>query len=184
MAKPCVYTYKGKSYSELEFKQLVFDGEFNDDLPEDILVGMGVEKKEVKKTGGKKLSPALQKLKDKKDATKIRQEPKNNQQQYQGTDKQQQGKQADRADKKENDTEGETGASSGNISEQSREEKIAQLEAEKQQKINEVTKPDVDFDMGISNVDLANTTAQNRHDLLDIKARLQSLNQIIKCLWV
>jgi len=182
MTKPCVYTYKGKSYSELEFKQLVFDGEFNDDLPDDILVGMGVEKKEVKKTGGKKISPALQKIKDKKDATKIRQEPKNNQQQYQGTAKQQQGKQADRPDKKENDTGSQEEASRGGSDKQI-EERVAELEAEKQQKINEVTKPDVDFDMGISNVDLANTTAQNRHDLLDIKARLQSLNQIIKCLW-
>lgn len=160
----CIYTYKRVQYTEQEFKQLLMSGELNDLLPSGI-------------------SEQLDNLKNNNDATKIRQQPKNNKQQREGTAKQQQGEQADRADKEENDTGGEKETGRSNLSQQGREEKIAELEKEKQQKINEVTKPDVDFYMGIDNVDLANTTAQNRHDLLDIKSRLQSLNQIIKCLW-
>jgi len=62
-------------------------------------------------------------------------------------------------------------------------EKNAALEKEKQQKINEVTKPQIDFGLGITNIDLINTSAQNRHEFDDIKSKLASLKNIINCLW-
>ncbi len=62
-------------------------------------------------------------------------------------------------------------------------EKVANLEAEKQQKINEITKPEISFDFGIELADLAKTTEANRQKNQDFKDKLASLKNIINCLW-
>ena len=63
-------------------------------------------------------------------------------------------------------------------------EKVAALEAEKQQKLNEITKPEISFETGLSLNDLARTTELNRQQHDDIKAKLAILKNIINCLWL
>lgn len=69
------------------------------------------------------------------------------------------------------------------LTEEERQQRIQSLTEEKQQKVNEVTKPEITFDTGLSLTDLAGTSEANRQLHDDYKSQLASLKNIVNCLW-
>ena len=134
--------------------------------------------------------------KNKEDATQKREIEQNGKQQHQGTDELQQREQTNWEHEEEDVLGSQEETGSGDQSEESGPlseaeiqrhkevaEKVAALETEKRQKINEITKPEISFEFGIESGDLAKTTEANRQKNQDFKDKLSSLKNIINCLW-
>ncbi|MBK7377386.1 MAG: hypothetical protein IPJ02_18080 [Chitinophagaceae bacterium] len=65
-----------------------------------------------------------------------------------------------------------------------KDKKLAEIEKDKQDKINKATKPEIQPEEQTKiEADLALTSEANRQQLDDIKQKLYSLRELVKCLW-
>lgn len=62
-------------------------------------------------------------------------------------------------------------------------DRIKNINEERQQKINEVTKPEFSFETGLTVNELADTTEENRQKNTDFKSQLAAIKKIADCLW-
>lgn len=62
-------------------------------------------------------------------------------------------------------------------------DRIKNINEERQQKINEVTKPSFSFETGLTLEELADTTENNRQKNADFKDQLAAIKKIADCLW-